>query len=342
MASFFLVAGCIAVIVAAAFYGIFLWIWPNPSALLIGSLGIILVWGIVKFLLTDPIRRFQIAITQKYYDKIRQAEAAEARDPWKRPSPFRLDPKTARNDIGSGLGGLTRAITSAGLGMIRALAPNLRIWPLPIRLITRYDDVQEVLGAGDTFPTVYGEEMRDLGEGANFVLGLNGAEHAPARRILEDVVGELANPLDRARVAAHAARVANTLVDQSQGQMDVVGDLIRRTAAEVCIEYFGFEAPDPDGLADWTIGMSRLLFSDPFGAPQTREDALQAASLFRGMVKRSIEVAERRAAQDTLLTRLLALEAAGRITRPEIVSFLTGNAAGMIPTTTIGMTAIIE
>jgi hypothetical protein len=79
-------------------------------------------------------------------------------------------------------------------------------------------------------------------------------------------------------VATHAAEVANALVDQSQGRMDVVSDLIRRTAAEVCIEYFGFEAPDPDGLADWTIGMSRLLFSDPFGAPETREQAVQAAA----------------------------------------------------------------
>ncbi|MCA6324306.1 cytochrome P450 [Phenylobacterium sp.] len=326
----------------AAVCGLFLSVWPNPSPLFLGALGILLAWGLVRFLLTDPLGRFRKAITQKYYAKIRDAEAEEAKDPWKRPPPFRLDPETASAGIGLGLGGLTKAITGAGLSVIRLLAPNLRIWPLPIRLVTRYSDVQAVLAAADTFPTVYGAEMRDLGEGADFVLGLNGAAHAPARKLLDDVVGELANPQDRDRVATHAAEVANALVDQSQGRMDVVADLIRRTAAEVCIEYFGFEAPDPDGLADWTIGMSRLLFSDPFGAPETREQAVQAASLFRGMVRRSLEVGERRPSRDTLVTRLLAQEAAGRITRPEIVAFLTGNAAGMIPTTTIGMTAIIE
>jgi Dyp-type peroxidase family len=171
---------------------------------------------------------------------------------------------------------------------------------------------------------------------------MNGAEHAAARQVLNGVVGQIANPGDRARVEGRAAEVATNLVEQSQGRIDVVADLIRRTAAETCIDYFGLEAPDPDALADWTIGMSRMIFADPFGKPETRSQALQAARHFRAVVERSLDVAEKCPGANTVIDRLLALKKKGGITHAEIITFLTGNATGMIPTTTIGMTAIIE
>ncbi|MFM8375035.1 MAG: cytochrome P450, partial [Phenylobacterium sp.] len=135
---------------------------------------------------------------------------------------------------------------------------------------------------------------------------------------------------------------ALALVEQAQGRMDVVADLIRRTAAETCIDYFGLEAPDPDALADWTIGINRMVFADPFGVPETRSQALQAARYFRAVVERSLDVAAAHPGANTLIDRLLTVQAAGGISRAEIISFLTGNATGLIPTTTIGMTAIIE
>jgi hypothetical protein len=65
----------------AAVCGLFLSVWPNPSPLFLGALGILLAWGLVRFLLTDPLGRFRKAITQKYYAKIRDAGPKRRRIP---------------------------------------------------------------------------------------------------------------------------------------------------------------------------------------------------------------------------------------------------------------------
>ncbi len=333
----------VALVVSGTQWGIgfILATWPETAGAIFAVVGILAAALILRWRLKRPFAGIRQAFTPKYWGKIARARTQERADPFRKPTPFRLDPETASGGLALGTRGMAKALAGAGLRLIRILAPNARIWPIPMRLVTRYDDVQAVLGASDTYLTAYGAEMEDLGEGANFVLGMNGAEHTQARGILDEVVGELANPGDRARVAARAAEVARALVDHAPGRLDVVADLIRRTATETCIDYLGLEAPDPDALADWTLGMNQLIFADPFGVPETRERALQAARLFRGVVERSLEIGARRPAADTLVTRLLALEALGQITRPGITSFLTGNATGIIPTTTIGMTGVI-
>lgn len=344
---FILVAGLWSLPLALAAFGaswairFILRTWPDHARAILAVAALLVAAVLVRWLLGRPFSGIRQALTPKYWGKITSARAREQADPFRKAAPFRLDPEPAPAGTPLGGVGLGKALLGTVLRLIRIFAPNSKFWPIPIRLVTRYDDVRAVLDASDTYLAAYGAEMQDLGEGANFVLGMNGGEHAQARRILDDVVGELANPGDRARVAARAAEVARALVDQAPGRLDVVADLIRRTATETCIEYLGLEAPDPDALADWTLGMNQLVFADPFGAPATRDRALQAARLFRSVVERSLEMGARRPAADTLVTRLLALEASRRITRPEIIAFLTGNATGIIPTTTIAMTSVI-
>jgi Dyp-type peroxidase family len=310
--------------------------------MLLGLAAAVLVCGIILWMMDRPLQKLRESLTPKYGAKIRDARVRDAADPFRRIPPFRLDPEKPAAGFALGLDGVIKALTSLGLRIIRIVAPNARIWPIPMRFVTRFDDVSAVLGNGGVFQVPYRDDMEDLGRGTNFVLGMDGAEHAAARVILDGVMGKLAHPDDHTRVANRAREVANSLVEQAQGRMDVVADLIRRTAAETCIEYFGLDAPDPDSLADWTMGINRLVFADPFGAPKTREQALQAARLFRGVAERSLEIGARRPSANTLVTRLLALEKAGQMTRNETLIFLTGSATGMIPTTTIGMTAIIE
>jgi len=310
--------------------------------LCIGLAAVLLVGGLILWLTGHPLQKLRATLTPKYGAKITEAREREAADPFRRLPPFHLDPMAPKSGLSLGMDGLVKALTGFGLRVIRILAPNARIWPIPMRFVTRFDDVTAVLTRNNVFRVPYRDDMEDLGQRTNFVLGMDGEQHTAARAILDEVMGELARPNDQARVANRAREVATSLLDQAQGRMDVVADLIRRTAAETCIEYFGLDAPDPDSLADWTMGINRMVFADPFGAPGTRDQALQAARLFRGVAERSLEIGARRPASDTLVTRLLALETAGRMTRSETLIFLTGSATGMIPTTTIGMTSIIE
>ena len=345
---FILVAGLWTLPIAAA-----LWLssivvawalrtWPVLAPFALGLAAILVLGAAALWWARGGPGDLRQKLTQKYWGKIKAARALEAADPFQKPEPFRLDPEAPPGGLAIGMDSFIKAITGLGLGVIRVIAPNARLWPIPFRLVTRYDDVAAVLNNSAVFETAYGAEMMDMGQGTNFVLGMNGAEHAAARQVLNGVVGQIANPGDRARVEGRAAEVATNLVEQSQGRIDVVADLIRRTAAETCIDYFGLEAPDPDALADWTIGMSRMIFADPFGKPETRSQALQAARHFRAVVERSLDVAEKCPGANTVIDRLLALKKKGGITHAEIITFLTGNATGMIPTTTIGMTAIIE
>ena len=310
--------------------------------LIVGLAAAVLVCGLILWLMGRPLQKLRETLTPKYGAKIHDARVRDMADPFRRIPPFRLDPEKPTSGLTLGLDGVVKALTALGLRIIRMVAPNARIWPIPMRFVTRFDDVTAVLGNSDVFRVPYQDDMKDLGQGTNFVLGMDGAEHTAARAILDGVMGKLAHPDDHIRVSNRAKEVANSLVDQAQGRMDVVADLIRRTAAETCIEYFGLDAPDPDSLADWTMGINRLVFADPFGAPGTRDQALQAARLFRGVAERSLDAGVRRPSANTLVTRLLALERAGSMTRSETLIFLTGSATGMIPTTTIGMTAIIE
>ena len=316
--------------------------WPVLAPFTLGLAAILVLGAAALWWVRGGPGDLRQKLTQKYWGQIKAARALEAADPFQKPEPFRLDPEVPPGGLAIGMDSFIKAITGLGLGVIRVIAPNARLWPIPFRVVTRYDDVAAVLNNSAVFETAYGAEMMDMGQGTNFVLGMNGAEHAAARQVLNGVVGQIANPGDRARVEGRAAEVATALVEQAQGRMDVVADLIRRTAAETCIDYFGLEAPDPDALADWTIGVNRMIFADPFGVPRTRSQALQAARHFQAVVERSLDVARARPGNDTLVDRLITLQGKGQITHAEIISFLTGNATGLIPTTTIGMTAIIE
>ena len=316
--------------------------WPHMAPFVVGLAAVLIIGSAVAWLTGEGPGELRQKLTHKYWGKINAARAQAAANPFQKAAPFRLDPEVPAGGLALGMDTFRKAAVGAALGLVRLVAPNARIWPIPFRLVTRFDDVADVLDNDAVFNTAYGAEMMDMGEGTNFVLGMNGPAHTAARGVLDSVVGQIANPGDRARVEARAAEVATALVEQAQGRMDVVADLIRRTAAETCIDYFGLEAPDPDALADWTIGVNRLVFADPFGAPETRSQALQAARYFRAVVERSLDIAAKAPGADTLIDRLLNLKAKGGITHDEIISFLTGNATGLIPTTTIGMTAIIE
>src|SRR5512141_973255 len=53
-----------------------------------------------------------------------------------------------------------------------------RFWPIPVipfvnwAMVTRYDDVQEVLGHDQVFPVPFGDKVKELNGGPNFLLGM--------------------------------------------------------------------------------------------------------------------------------------------------------------------------
>ena len=233
-----------------------------------------------------------------------------------------------------------------------------RIWPVPyikplnLAIVTRDKDVREVLNDGAAFGVPYGPEMRDLGDGTTFALGLDDAPHAHQNAILREVMR--ATPeryaADIARVIKHTRKVAESLLENGAGRIDAMTDYVTRIATETAARYFGISVDDPVAFGEWTLAMSCLLFGDPSGDPATRRLGLNAGARLRLTIDDSIDRAERtielygdaRGRDETILDRLIALKIAresgpeaGRITNAHIRAMLLGMITGFVPTNTL-------
>ena len=271
----------------------------------------------------------------KYFRKIDEAQARENNHP----------SSVAEFDITDlGVSGaiwreLLRIAYIAGFWFLRLLWPNAAFGRFVI--VTRYADVRQVLADSETFITPFGPEMRELAQGADFVLGVEGGRHTE----LKGMIHEVMQVEDGPRIKAIAERWTNGLIKGSGGRIDFYKDLCARVATETCAEYFGLNIADPDSFADWTTSLNALLFADWFGKPETRRLALAGAARVLGVIRKSIDDARARpnATRNSVLDRLLALQREQQgPTDASICATLMGLATGFIPTTTLAAANIFD
>ncbi len=279
-------------------------------------------------------------MTHKYFGRIRQAQAADGRRAQHSLPPFDLGDLYPHNFLKRTAGRLLMRAFPLIFALLR------RFWPIArfagIVWVTRAADVRAVLDDGETFQVPFGPEMLEAAGGSAFVLGLDGADHQRQRAIIAKIV----RPEDSRRIADLSQRVASALIENAQGRIDAVRDLITRSAAEVCFRYFGLGDVSADEFAEWSIAVSIWLFADPSGDPNTRAVALNAAARMRKVLRRSIERARDDAGthDDTLVARLVALQRSGEnaLGDGEIVAILMGMATGFIPTNTLAAGKILQ
>ena len=238
---------------------------------------------------------------------------------------------------------LTLWAIKTGLSACRAF------WPLPrigrLVVVTLDADVREVLKNTQTFGVPYGTEMRDLGGGADFVLGLDG----DAQKRQRDIILSVVRRDDAAMLVGETRKWAEQLISSSRGRIDVMGDLITRVATETCATYFGFDIEDVDAFAEWSMSVSAVLFADPTGNLATRKLALAGAARLRDTISAAMAKIDEARRQDprldfpdTLVGRLMRLRGHENLADPEIVSILVGLVTGFIPTTTLAAGDIVE
>ncbi len=212
--------------------------------------------------------------------------------------------------------------------------------------ISRDSEVREVLHRTNDFRAPFGPEMRALGEGPTFLLGLDGEDHAKSHAILARVV--LAR--DAEMMADMSREFSAALLANHPGRIDVINDLIKRVPAEICIRYFGLNCQDADSFADWTLAISALLFGDPMGDETVRELAFQArdkmSALFDDAIARIrkdvLQPADTIEAADTLVHRLLIAQRSEGFDDTELRAILMGMASGFIPTNSIAASNMLS
>ena len=228
-------------------------------------------------------------------------------------------------------------------GILRKIKPILHLKSKNLVLVTRYDDVREVLAQDDVFQVTYGEKMTALGDGKNFFLGM---QNSPQ---YERDVSSMRVAAARAHVAERIVpfvdNEAEGIVAAAGGRIDLVRDLARPVATRTIVDYFGTPGPSETEQSDWTHTMFKFLFIDPDNDPQLRAQALQAGADTRSYLE--LAIANRkddRGNHDDVLERCLNMQDAGVAGMDDVGvrNNLLGLLVGAIPTTALCATFAMD
>ena len=203
-------------------------------------------------------------------------------------------------------------------------------------IVTRFDDVQEVLAHDQVFRVPYGEKTRKLNGGPNFLLGMEDGERY--RRYQKLVMRAFRLEDAQSVVSRMAARLSRELLEASPGKIDAIEGLLTRVAVLICKEYYGLPIADPTVFGLWTIAMSTHIFVDAATVVPAHRDAAEAAAeRIRALVDGAIVQARTTPrSSDTVLSRLIEMQATEHDLTDEIIrAFLIGMVMGFVPTNTL-------
>jgi cytochrome P450 len=203
-----------------------------------------------------------------------------------------------------------------------------------VAIVTRFDDVQEVLSRDDVFQVTYGEKMRIVTGGNDFFLGMQDSpEYARDVSHMRTVIRREDIP---DRIVPFARKTAADLVAAAGSGMDVVKQLSLVVPARWIGDYFGCPPTSDEELAAWGSTIFQYLFTDLTNDPAVGAAARAASASVRDWLDKTI--AARKASpqpKDDVLGRCVALQAAGvpGMNDIDIRNNLLGLLTGAIPTT---------
>jgi len=212
------------------------------------------------------------------------------------------------------------------LQFLQDFLPRIRLFG--ILILTRHGDIETALNDPVRFVVHYQPDMRALSAGATFMLGLPQPAHDGQRLLIEPFVTSEARASE---LLTGTSRIAEWLLESSDGRIDVMKDYFTRIAAQTSATFLGLNPEDVDAYADWTLAMSTMVFGDPFGRTVVRELGQYAAWRFGLVADQAIADA-----RDGCGTGLVAeLIGHTNLTDAEIRANLFGLAIGLVPTVTL-------
>ncbi len=226
-------------------------------------------------------------------------------------------------------------------GVLRAFLPNLAIKRSFVKayentstvVVTRYEDVLEVLNRDDVFEVVYGPRMGEITGNGNFFLGMqNTARYTRdvsnmRLAMRRDDVAQIVQPF--------AEQQATQLVQAKNGSIDVPQDLTLVVPAQMVARYFGTPGPSQQDMIDWTTIMFWYLFIDLGAEEAIIAKAKEAARQCRSYLDEAIRERKAHPTQDDdVLNRCLTMQGANLpgMDDQDIRNNLIGLVIGAIPT----------
>src|SRR5580692_7020345 len=172
---------------------------------------------------------------------------------------------------------------------LRAFLPNLVLSKKLVTaypnsgtaIVTRYQDVVEVLDRNADFEVVYEPKMRAITGGENFFLGMQ--DTALYQRDVSNMHLAMRRDDVAAIVEPAARRLAEQLLAKQTSRIDVPKDLSLLVPTAIVTDYFGIAGAQNDDLIDWATLMFWYLFIDLAGDPALARKALDAAAACRSV-----------------------------------------------------------
>jgi cytochrome P450 len=202
-------------------------------------------------------------------------------------------------------------------------------------LVTRFDDVKDVIRRDKDFEVVYGPRMIELTGGRNFFLGMadtpDYTRDVSAMRLVvrRDDLTSMVRPFA-------SRRAAELVSSATSGRIDVPQDLALRVAVQWFGEYFGAPGPSEGEAIDWTTVLFWYLFADLKADAKLDARALDLAGQCRAYLDALIQTRKAQPSErDDVLNRCLVLQTAGVPGMDDlgIRNNLLGLIVGAIPTT---------
>jgi cytochrome P450 len=160
-------------------------------------------------------------------------------------------------------------------------------------VVTRFADVTEVLSREEIFTVrAFGPRL-EAALGGPFMLS---RDATPMNWRDKGLMRVMLSPHDAAGVRELVGGIADEALDAAgaHGRVDVVHDLFRHVALEVCARYFGLPGPDRRTLSGWTRAIITDGFANFPGDPEIRAASVRAGAEMMAYLRN--ELAERRAA----------------------------------------------
>ena len=165
-------------------------------------------------------------------------------------------------------------------------------------LVTRNDDVREVMRRSTDFKVIYAANLNIVMDQQPFLLGLDGEELrrdiAAIRLVMTD--GDIVT------LSTHAAERCAALVATSNGTLEVV-DFCGQVSLDVFCKYLGVTNPPGQNLRVIAMRLFEFVVFDVFSDADLRAEAETLASTLRGHIDSLI--AERKAGADVAIDDVL-------------------------------------
>ncbi len=254
-----------------------------------------------------------------------------------------FDPDTLRNQ--GPLGGRIPPMLDPVRPVFALLRAILPIWHVPFKplvLVTRYDDVAEVMTNDSVFGVPYGPKIEQLAR-KSFLLGFDDVDQYRRDRAL----AMRAFPLsDVPCLARFAARQAEQILRDNPVGIDAMRALVTPILVDICQDYFGVSAQDRE-FSLWAMAASGYLFAPFCESPVQRTQAEAGALRLRAAVDRSIERARRHVGAEgnpNVIGRLIALRTPdnGEPDDATIGALIISMIVAIVPTGTLAAGNMLE